>query len=200
MLVSNFIVGWEARISWYETSYQLQITNLEFLALHFQVDCQFVITGTEAITARDETGLWGSFEGDQLPSPAQPFKMTGPRTASGVQKIPARTSAIFYVHLTRYRDTKAVGFVKLSIPALTLPCEFRRTTQVHNPVSVLLHASSKHEKRPLQGRGMAEAVDVSYEPIALASGKAENQIFAISVSAGCDLNLAKSTLWLLNLN
>jgi hypothetical protein len=195
MLVSNFAVGWERHTTigygthndnYHGTSYELQITNLEWSAIDFQLDCHFLYRiGPDSDAFNNQSfDLRGVFEShDQLPPPTLPFRVTGPQIASGVQTIPARTIGIFRLELQPiYKNISAMGFIELGVPAQTPIGEFRQRPQAHKAVSVLLHARTKHVRRPnlawSGGSTVSDAVDVSYDAITLASGKAENEIRA----------------------
>jgi hypothetical protein len=194
VLVSNFTIGQGSEMGARRSVYCLQITNLEAVDVEFLFEC-FV---TPAATAggdpettpitKGETGFASTyFEATQVSSTPGPLRFSQyGSSARGQTRVPVPAGLSRRVRL--WSDSRLSGYVTLRVPASRRPGGFALTRQLRELVHVLLHASheSYRPSRPLLPLVNADDEDVassiggdkSSAAVALASGKAENEIEA----------------------
>lgn len=201
MLVSNFILGrYSSLPQWRDSWYELQITNLDEIEVEFEIRCNFLRDSGWSDAAQYVRGEFGDLNTDRTLT--TPFRWNGKCYSGSFNfRVRPKVCGLFRLRVfppqelqqsynNRYEVT---GFTELFVPRRRQPGRFQLGPQVDHNVPVLLNAR-KHDYRIPDyvlasdrqvwtqwdgwqefGRTL-EGDDYSSEGIALASGKAHNEI------------------------
>ncbi len=201
MLVSNLILGrYTSLPKWRDSWYELQVTNLDDIEVEFEIRCSFLRDSGWADAWRYVRGAFGDL--NTQPTLTTPFRWNGKCYSGSFNAlIRPRVCGLFRLRVfppqeqqQGYdRNYEVTGFVELLVPRRRQPGLFQLGPQVDHNVPVLLNARKIDFRiadyvlasdRPVWtqwdgwqdfGRTI-EGDDYSSEGIALASGKAANEI------------------------
>ena len=203
MLISNFTIGRGPELGTRDTAYCLQVTNLEAIDIEFLFECFVTPSSTSGLRDDPEThpvtngatGFGAAYlEATQMWSTPGPlrFSLHG-NTGRGQTHVWVPAGASRRVRI--WGERRLSGYVSLRVPAGRTPGRFALAPQLRGSVRVLLHASHEtyrpSRRQPLiHSDGVTEDLsytigdDKSSASVALASGRAENEIEAEGWSVG----------------
>jgi hypothetical protein len=191
-LVSNFTIGKQGDRT---TKYRLQVTNLEQIPIEFLFEAHVVLGEDDDIgLVADSLSVRGYHFREGVPPEPRSESLGDVRgsvaraTLRAFTRIWLPSDASGLVSL-EYAGSELSGYAALRVPAARLRGRFELFPQTQGTVRVLLHASHVGYRPPksgyisdLEGRSIGHQTvgldDADAEAIALASGKAENEIEA----------------------